>query len=76
MTAPATWPGVAGPVIAAEVVRELRLLNADDVCRLLQVKKSWLYDAVEGGNMPVIRLGKQLRFRPIDIAAYIEDLIY
>lgn len=75
MTEPTTQPGTTGPgIIAAEGTQELRLLNADHVCRLLQVKKSWLYDAVEGGDIPVIRLGKQLRFRPTDIAAYIEGL--
>ena len=50
---------------------QLRLLDADDVCRLWKVRKSWLYDAVESGTIPVVRLGKQLRFRPADIAAYL-----
>jgi excisionase family DNA binding protein len=49
----------------------LRLLDADDVCGLWKVRKSWLYDAVESGAIPVVRLGKQLRFRPADIAAYL-----
>ena len=50
---------------------QLRLLDADDVCELWKVRKSWLYDAVESGAIPVVRLGKQLRFRPADIAAYL-----
>jgi excisionase family DNA binding protein len=53
---------------------ELRLLDADDVCILLKVRKSWLYDTVESGAIPVVRLGKQLRFRPADIAAYLRHL--
>lgn len=53
---------------------DLHLLTADDVCALLQVKKSWLYDAVETGAIIPIRLGRQLRFRPSDIAAYIDQL--
>ena len=28
---------------------DLDLLTPDDVCALLKVKKSWLYDAVENG---------------------------
>jgi excisionase family DNA binding protein len=53
---------------------EIRLLDADDVCTLLKVRKSWLYDTVESGAIPVVRLGKQLRFRPADIAAYLRHL--
>jgi len=53
---------------------DLHLLTADDVCALLKVKKSWLYDTVESGAIPAIRLGRQLRFRPSDIAAYIEQV--
>lgn len=50
---------------------DLSLLTADDVCALLKVKKSWLYDTVEAGTIEVIRLGKQLRFRPSAISAYL-----
>jgi excisionase family DNA binding protein len=41
------------------------------VCSLLKVKKSWLYDTVEAGGIEVIRLGKQLRFQPSAISAYL-----
>ena len=37
---------------------DLDLLTPDDVCALLKVKKSWLYDAVEDGSIETIRLGK------------------
>lgn len=49
------------------------LLTADDVCSLLKVKKSWLYNTVERGLIKPIRLGKQLRFRPSTIARYLDD---
>lgn len=49
------------------------LLTADDVCALLKVKKSWLYDTVERGLIRPTRLGKQLRFRPSAIARYLDD---
>lgn len=52
---------------------DLDLLTPDDVCALLKVKKSWLYDAVEAGAIEVIRLGKQLRFRPSALIRYLED---
>jgi excisionase family DNA binding protein len=52
---------------------DLDLLTPDDVCALLKVKKSWLYDTVENGAIEVIRLGKQLRFRPSALVRYLED---
>ena len=50
-----------------------QLLTADDVCALLKVKKSWLYDTVENGLLKPVRLGKQLRFRPGSIARFLDD---
>ena len=52
---------------------DLDLLTPDDVCALLKVKKSWLCDAVENGAIEVIRLGKQLRFRPSALIRYLND---
>ena len=52
---------------------DLDLLTPDDVCTLLKVKKSWLYDTVETGAIEVIRLGKQLRFQPSAISAYLAE---
>jgi excisionase family DNA binding protein len=54
---------------------DLDLLTPDDVCALLKVKKSWLYDAVEGGTLEAIRLGKQLRFRPSALVRYLEERV-
>ena len=52
---------------------DLDLLTPDDVCALLKVKKSWLYDAVENGAVEAIRLGKQLRFRPSALMRYLDE---
>jgi excisionase family DNA binding protein len=49
------------------------LLTADDVCALLKVKKSRLYDTVEHGLITPLRLGKQLRFRPAAITRYLDQ---
>jgi excisionase family DNA binding protein len=54
---------------------DLELLTPDQLCELLQVKKSWLYDQVERGKLPCLRLGKQLRFRQADIHRYLEGLV-
>jgi excisionase family DNA binding protein len=52
---------------------DLDLLTPDDVCALLKVKKSWLYDVVESGALDAIRLGKQLRFRPSAVGRYLNE---
>lgn len=52
--------------------QDLHLLTPDDVCTLLKVKKSWLYDAVESGALEAVKLGKQLRFRPSALARYLD----
>jgi excisionase family DNA binding protein len=52
---------------------DLDLLTPDDVCALLKVKKSWLYDTVENGAIEAIRLGKQLRFRPSALVRYLQE---
>jgi excisionase family DNA binding protein len=52
---------------------DLDLLTPDDVCALLKVKKSWLYDTVETGALEAIRLGKQLRFRPSALIRYLDE---
>jgi excisionase family DNA binding protein len=52
---------------------DLDLLTPDDVCALLKVKKSWLYDTVETGAIEAIRLGKQLRFRPSALIRYLDE---
>ena len=48
------------------------LLTVDEASALVKVKKSWVYDSVENGMLSSIRLGKQLRFRPSDLARYLD----
>jgi excisionase family DNA binding protein len=52
--------------------RHLALLTVDDLVALLQVKKSWIYDEVEAGRLQCLRLGRQLRFRVVDVDAYLQ----
>lgn len=54
---------------------ELRLLDVDQLCELWGVKKSWIYDQVEAGKLPVVRLGRQLRFREADLVSYLGNLV-
>jgi excisionase family DNA binding protein len=50
----------------------LELLTPTELAQLLKVKKSWIYDEVERGRLPAVRLNRQLRFRVHDVAAYLE----
>jgi excisionase family DNA binding protein len=68
-----TGNDAASPVPPQAPYWDLDLLTPDDVCALLKVKKSWLYDAVENGALEAIRLGKQLRFRPSALIRYLDE---
>ena len=50
---------------------DLDLLTPDDVCALLKVKKSWLYDAVENGAIEAVGW-QQFRFRAPALFRYLE----
>jgi len=38
------------------------LLTPADAAELLNVKTSWIYEAVRTGSLPCIRLGRHIRF--------------
>jgi excisionase family DNA binding protein len=42
-------------------------LDADEVCELLKMKKSWLYQNHENSGMPVHRVGRKLLFNKDEI---------
>jgi PTS system nitrogen regulatory IIA component len=47
------------------------LLTVDDVAQWLNVPKRWVYDRAQRGELPSGRVGKYLRFRRPDVAAFI-----
>ncbi len=52
------------------------LLRPHEVCRLLGVSRSWLYQAAADGRIPHIRLGSDdgpIRFVPEDIEQWLEN---
>jgi len=62
---------------AAPVLKTAALLTVPEVAALLHVPESWVYDHVRQGcsnPLPVIRIGKYLRFRMSDLAVYINSL--
>ena len=44
---------VAGPTV---------LLRPEDAAAILNVRKSWIYEAVRTGNLPCVRVGRHIRF--------------
>jgi len=53
------------------------LLTVPEVAALLHVPTSWVYDHVRPGcsnPLPVIKIGKYLRFQMSDLAVYIDSL--
>jgi excisionase family DNA binding protein len=51
------------------------LLTVHDVAALLQVPVSWVYERTRRGApdaLPVVKVGKYVRFRPADVLDYID----
>lgn len=48
-----------------------RLLDSDEVCAILHVHRLLLYELIRRGELKSVRVGRQYRFVPLDIAAYI-----
>lgn len=48
-----------------------RLLDSDEVCVFLNIRRLLLYELVRRGELKSVRVGRQHRFVPSDIAAYI-----
>ena len=53
------------------------LLTVNDVAAFLRVPKSWVYERTRrrgAERLPHVKLGKYLRFRLSEVAAYLEKL--
>jgi excisionase family DNA binding protein len=49
-----------------------KLLTVDDLREYLIVSKDFIYDEVRHGRLRASRIARQLRFRPIDVDAFVE----
>ena len=47
------------------------LLTLDDVCRLLNLKKSYLYHLTHNRRVPFIKIGNHVRFRRSDVEQWL-----
>ncbi len=50
-----------------------RLLTAAEVGEVLQVSSRWVLDAARRNAIPHIRLGRYVRFRRVDIEAWLME---
>jgi excisionase family DNA binding protein len=48
------------------------LLTPEEVCQLLKIKRSYLYDLTHRNQIPYLKLGRHLRFRRCEIASWLE----
>jgi excisionase family DNA binding protein len=51
-----------------------QLLTADDVAAMLGMGTDWIYGEVRAGRIPLVRLGRYVRFRAESIDQWIRDL--
>jgi excisionase family DNA binding protein len=53
-----------------------KLLNGNEVARLLNISRSRAYILMQTGVIPTVHIGKSRRVRPRDLETYIEHHIY
>jgi excisionase family DNA binding protein len=53
-----------------------RLLKPNEVADFLSISRSFAYQLLQAGAIPVVRLGKTCRVRPQDLEAFIEQNIH
>lgn len=51
-----------------------RLLTADQVADLLQVKRSWVYAETRANRIPHVRLGRYVRYRRNAVERWVHDI--
>jgi excisionase family DNA binding protein len=52
------------------------LLKASEIAALLNISRSFAYQLLQSGAIPVVRLGKACRVRPKDLQAYVEQNLH
>ena len=54
----------------------LDLLSIPEVCQELGMGKSWVYGRIQSGEIPSVKLGRNIKVRREDLAGYLEDQRY
>lgn len=58
------------------ILQSTRLLKPQEVANLLNISRSFTYRLLQSGVIPVVRLGRSCRVRPIDLDIYIEKNLH
>ncbi|MFH0782566.1 MAG: helix-turn-helix domain-containing protein [Pseudomonadota bacterium] len=58
------------------IQKTYRLLKPAEVASLLSISRSFAYQLLQTGVIPVVRIGKACRVRPQDLEVYIEKNIH
>jgi excisionase family DNA binding protein len=48
------------------------LLTVDDLRQTLRIGRTQVYELIRRGELPTVRVGARIRFRPEDVDAYLE----
>ena len=54
----------------------LDLLSIPEVCQELGMGKSWVYRRIQSGEIPSVKLGRNIKVRREDLEGYLEDQRY
>ena len=54
----------------------LDLLSITDVCQELDMGKSWVYRRIQSGEIPSVKLGRNIKVRREDLEGYLEAQRY
>ena len=53
-----------------------KLLSVLEVCQELSMGKSWVHQRIKSGEIPSVRLGRNIKVRREDLDDYVERQIY
>src|SRR5215208_8323110 len=54
----------------------LDLLSIPELCQALGMGKSWVYRHIQSGEIPSVKLGRNIKVRREDLQGYLEDQRY
>ena len=66
------WCGLHMSAANDRPLGEVRFLTVAEVAAVMRVSKMTVYRLVKAGELPAIRVGKHLRIRTADLAAYLD----
>ena len=58
---------------ASPASEPLQLLKPPDAARTLAISPRKLWELTAGGDIPAVRIGRSVRYDPVDLRAWIEN---